>query len=308
MLDSFFSALTHLDNSIAEILKKIENKYIGNIQEIRLRAGLPLTIYINNNPFFVNSNGCVITDYKNSVTVKKESIAESVRKITGKSLYSHLDEISNGFISMPYGNRAGICGVFKQGKFCEPTSVNIRIAHQLKGIAENIINNYSGGSVLICGPPSSGKTTFLRDLIRGLSNGENGKFYKVSLIDTRSEIAAVSSGIALHDIGINTDVFVGREKAEGIEAAVRSMSPEIVAFDEIGTIAELNAIKNSINCGAYIITTAHIGDVTELHKRDVTRSLLQDCEIKQVIFLKYAGSAPIIYNVRNGEICYCSKY
>ena len=303
MQDSYLSALHLLDNTIADILRQIERQKQENIQEIRLRTGLPLAVYINNEPFFVSSNSSLSKSCANSIIVNREAVLESVRKITGNSVYSHLDEIESGFISMPCGNRAGISGGFRQGKFCEASSLNIRIAHECKGVANSIINSYSGGSVLICGPPTSGKTTFLRDLIRGLSNGESGRFYKISVIDTRCEIAASSGGTPQNDVGINTDVFWGRDKAEGIEAAIRSMSPDIVAFDEIGTIAELEAVKSSINCGTYIITTAHIGSPEELYKRNVTRSLLEECAIERVIFLKYAGCEPVNLKVRDGKIC-----
>ncbi len=297
MQDSYLSALQYLDDNVADILRRIDPQKQKSIQEIRLRTGLPLSVYINNEIFFVNTNSHLSKNSADSIIIPIGAVSESVRKITGNSVYSHLGEIESGFISMPSGNRAGISGVFRQGKFCEATSLNIRIAQEHKGVAVSVVNSYSGGSVLICGPPTSGKTTFLRDLIRGLSNGDSGRFYKISVIDTRCEIAA-------KDVGINTDVFFGRDKAEGIEAAIRSMSPDIVAFDEIGTIAELEAVKSSINCGTYIITTAHIGSTEELYKRNVTRALLEDCAIERVIFLKYAGCEPVNMQVRDGKICY----
>ncbi len=304
MQDGYLSALEFLDKKTADILYRIENEMQKRIQEIRLRVGKPLSVISSGKIYYVSDDAALSRDFTFGVITKKEQLYECVKKITGSSVYSHLDEIQNGFISMPCGNRAGISGIFRQGKFCEASSVNIRIAHECKGVAKGIIDSYRGGSMLICGPPSSGKTTFLRDLIRGLSNGECGRNYKISVIDTRFEIAAGSGGTPQNDIGVNTDVFSGRDKAEGIEAAIRSMSPEIVAFDEIGTIGELEAVKSSMNCGVYIITTAHIGSPDELYKRNVTKSLIEDCFIDKIIFLKYAGCEPVILNTGKNELCF----
>ncbi len=300
MLASYFAVLELLDNRTAKALRNIAPEKVSKIQEIRLRAEKPLSISLGGEIYFVKADSSLSKDFSLGIIIKKEQLLESVKKITGSSIYSHLDEIENGFISMPLGCRAGISGIFRQGKFCEASSINIRISHECKGVAKNIINCYSGGSVLICGPPSSGKTTFLRDLVRGLSNGDGGKFYKISVIDTRYEIAASDQ----NDVGVNTDIFSGRDKAEGIEAAIRSMSPEIVAFDEIGTIRELEAVKSSMNCGVYIITTAHIGSVEELFRRNVTKKLIEDCSISKIIYLKYAGCEPEIINVKGNELCF----
>lgn len=302
MCKGFLSATECTDSSLRKSFLKIPLDTAKKITEIRLRSGAPLSVIVGGEISFLTDGGFLTKHYSEAITVTREHINSTVKLITQNSLYSHTDEVENGFISMPHGNRAGICGVFRQGKFAEPTSVNIRISHELKGIADRFVKNYSGGSYLLCGPPASGKTTLLRDFLRGLSNGENGHFYKISLIDTRHEIAACFGGTPQNDVGFNTDVISGRDKALGAEAALRSMSPDILAFDEIGTESELTALSNSVNCGTYIITTAHIGSVDELTKRNVTRRLI--CSVvDRVIFLPSVAAKPIEINVKNGELC-----
>lgn len=298
----FLSAVECTDNALRKIFLQIPEKTSEKITEIRFRADAPLSVIIGGEIYFLRGDGAPTKCYTEGVKVTSEQINSSVRLITHNSLYSHIDELENGFISMPHGNRAGICGIFRLGKFSEPTSINIRISHEIKGVASRFIKEYSGGSYLLCGPPASGKTTLLRDFLRGLSNGENGHFYKISLIDTRSEIAACFGGAPQNDVGVNTDVISGRDKALGAEAAVRSMSPDILAFDEIGTEQELTALENSVNCGTYIITTAHIGSVEELTKRNVTKRLICSV-IDKVIFLPSVAAKPIEINVINGELC-----
>ena len=54
------------------------------------------------------------------------------------------------------------------------SSLNVRIAKQVKGCAENIFENIKNkrGGTLIAGPPGCGKTTVLRDLARLFSTKE----------------------------------------------------------------------------------------------------------------------------------------
>ncbi len=299
MQDSFSSALFLLEESITHTLQKIPENLKANVQEIRLRAGRPLSLNIGGEIFFIDKEGGVFKDYKTAILINPFHLKETLKKITGNSLYSHEKEILNGFISMPMGNRAGVCGTVREGKFSFVSSINIRIAHECIGVASREINNYSGGSVLICGPPASGKTTFLRDLIRGISNGESGRYYKISLIDTRGEIASSFGGSPSQDIGINTDVFSGSEKHSGIEAALRSMSPEIIAFDEIGNAEDLLAVERALYSGAYIFTTAHLNSPEDLTKREIISPLLKRKAFVRVIFLKSPLEKPIIIGEQN---------
>ena len=68
------------------------------------------------------------------------------------------------------------------------------------------------GIFLITGQTGAGKTTMLRDIVRQLSY----KSYRVSVVDERSEIAALCDGRSAFDLGFSTDVLEGVDKAEGL--------------------------------------------------------------------------------------------
>ena len=78
----------------------------------------------------------------------------------------------------------------------------------------------------------------LRDLIRNLSNGIDEKGFSgktIGLVDERGEIAATYKGVAQNDVGIRTDIIGNVSKTKGIEMLIRSMAPDIIACDEIGS-------------------------------------------------------------------------
>ena len=52
-------------------------------------------------------------------------------------------------------------------------------------------------------------------------------------------------GVPQNDIGIRTDVIENISKPEGIKILIRSMSPEIIACDEIGSKEDIEAIRRS---------------------------------------------------------------
>ncbi|EIA23008.1 Stage III sporulation protein AA, partial [Candidatus Arthromitus sp. SFB-2] len=141
--------------------------------------------------------------------------------------------------------------------------LNIRICKEVMGFGRKFINYiYKGGEILntlIISPPKCGKTTLLRDLSKIISNGDSplNRGFKVSVIDERSEIAASFRGIPQLDVGIRTDVYDNCLKSKGIILAIRSMAPEVIICDEIGTREDFESVLIAYNSGVSIISTIH---------------------------------------------------
>lgn len=157
---------------------------------------------------------------------------------------------------------------------------------------------------MIAGPPGSGKTTVLRDMIRQLSDGAKGVYLRVAAVDTRGELSGGADPVMKNDLGSNTDVLMIGEKATGVEIALRTLFPDIIAFDEIGTANELKTVSQSFHAGVCVITTAHAGSINDLKRRSVTSQLLESGAISKVAILSPKTQKPTVYSCE--EVLYAS--
>ena len=256
----FDDALYGVSPAIRSVLEKLPDKVKESAEEIRLRTGLPVALTVGGDTVFVLENGQIsFCLTRGLLKTEASELAESFKLLCKSSVYAHTEELKKGYIRLRGGNRAGVCGTLNEnGNMSDISSVNIRIAHEIRGAANDIVRAYKPGGLLIAGSPGSGKTTVLRDLIRQLAGGVCGKIYRIAVIDSRGEISGSFDGRCGNDLGAGSDVLLTTDKAAGIEMAVRTMFPDIVAFDEIGNEAELKRVSESFCSGVDIITTALI--------------------------------------------------
>ena len=270
-----------------------------NVEEIRLRSSKPLILKIGQETY--------ITDY----IVKQQDILQAFEKICENSVYSYRRQICDGYITIRGGNRVGIVGsaVIDNGQVINInyiSSLNFRIAREQIGCSNLVIReiidetNNSIYNTLIVSPPGCGKTTFLRDIIRNISNGIKEIGFKgktVGVVDERGEIAAMYKGIPQNDIGIKTDVVDNMPKPEAMRMLVRSMSPEVITCDEIGSIEDIKAIDYAMCCGVKGIFTAHGKDLEELNRNPELTKLLNKHIFERIILLnpEKRGDAKCIY-------------
>ncbi len=196
------------------------------------------------------------------------------------------ETVREGFITAQGGHRVGICGqaTMSQGEMTgisAVSSVCIRVARDFPNIAPNPSN--ITGSTLIIGPPGSGKTTLLRDMVRQISDSEQGS---VAVVDERQEIFPIFQGQACFGRGRNTDVISGCTKSDGVNAVLRSMNPQWVAVDEITAQADTEALLHAGWCGVNLLATAHAGSMTDLKSRPVYRPIVENKLFQFVLVLR----------------------
>ncbi len=283
ILSAFDSSLYGVCERIRAKLRELPTYMKENIQEIRLRTNMPISVTVMGESLYLTEDGRLSCINSGLVIADKNDIEESYRLICGSSVFAHSGELKHGFVIMKNGHRAGICGTFDGVNPPHSiSSINIRIARQVEGCASDIAVNYRNGGILIAGPPGSGKTTLLRDLVRILSS-KHGK--RITVVDSRGEISGSFLGESFNDLGHNTDIIICPDKSLGTDIALRTMYPDFVAFDEVATILELTSLKDSFNCGVNIITTAHIHHKDDLLRREITRELIEKGIVSLIVVL-----------------------
>lgn len=301
-------ALELLDDRLCAAVMSIPEVELRDIFEIRLRRRRLLTVTTGKAEYFVSPSGRLSRDPLGAVTVTDTDIEFTFLAAVKHSIQAFEREISQGYVTAKGGCRVGFCGK----AVCTPSgiasvkdisSVNIRIAREVRGCAEDLYKQaFSGGpvSLLIAGPPASGKTTLLRDLCRLLS-----EHYTVTLIDERNELAAVSGGIAYNDVGARTDIYTSYPKLDAVISSVRAMAPQFIVCDEIGDMSDLPAFDYALDCGARLIATCHAGSLEALYRRKLIAELVLRGAFDKAVLL--GGDAEII-DLGGFENEACSKH
>ncbi len=263
----------------SELRKYILGLNFDNIEEIRLRRGIELSVFADSKAFFVNRYGELSENRTNGVTVTDRDIKEALELICESSLYAVEECIKNGYITVKNGCRIGISGsaVVKNGQISTIKNIsglNYRLAREIKGSADalydSIIKEGQVLNTLIISPPGCGKTTVLRDIARKLS--QNG--YKVSIADDRNEISAMHNGFMGYDLGSFCDVLEGAEKSEAMTILIRTMSPQVIITDELGNSDDIRVVKRALTSGVSVIATMHGRE-----KKDIEKTAPELCEM-----------------------------
>lgn len=287
---------------IRNALEAAEIEY-ETLREIRIRAKKPVLLLEKEGERSLEENG-------QPLMAELKEIREIVESACGYSGYAFEEEIKRGYLTIFGGHRIGLAGrAVMNGNQVQTlkylSSLNMRIAHPVTGCAlrwrEFFYERGRPCHVLIISPPGCGKTTLLRDVIRLYSNGNAGYVpVNVGVVDERSEIAGTYRGSAVHELGDHTDILDGCPKATGMEILLRSMAPEVIAVDEIGT-ADVAAIENALRCGCKVLATLHGNGMGEFLEKPGFQSLIREKVFQRYFFLKSGREPGIVSRIYDGD-------
>lgn len=235
---------------------------IAGISELHLTIGRRSFVRIGREQIFLG------------VEVTVSDMESTVRRLCQGAIYAHRDTITEGYISLEGGIRVGICGQARYESdrlvgVSDVSSLLFRIPTATSDLADELYSAWciTRHGMLIYSAPGVGKTTALRTLVGIMA--EKCPEQRVAVVDERCEFSVTEC----RRLGVM--LLRGYRRADGMEIALRTMSPTVIAVDEIGTRRESDAMTESLNSGVKLIATAHATDKYELEKRGGTQPFLE---------------------------------
>lgn len=290
------------DSITASLPKDIPS--LNKITEIRLRAGGASTASHGADNLIISKNGLSKTITDDYIRLTEADIDDFIYRLCQGSVYSYEKQISKGYITFG-GVRVGISGEMFENEggswgFTKITAVNIRLPRHYPQIALPVLEHIEKygfddmGGILVISPPGLGKTTVLRELAIRLSSGisykmENNRIFRVSVIDERCEIY-----IPCLFNNSSADVFCGVSKGVGIEMASRTMSPQIIIFDELSNQKEIEEVVNAHYGGITFIASVHGDSVEAVTSKKLFSPLFEQGVFSYAFLLKRYGQTPSI--------------
>lgn len=289
------------------------------IQEIRLRVGRPVVVHMNGRERFLTDEGEFTGNSAQAHCPEEAELSEMLDHICHYSPYAFEEELRRGFVTVAGGHRVGVAGqavLEADGSIRTLKNIsflNIRVSHEKKGAADRVLPDiYRNGypkNTLIISPPGCGKTTLLRDLIRKISDGNSlGKGLTVGVVDERSELAGSFQGIPQNDMGMRTDVLDGCPKEKGMLLLLRSMSPQVIAIDELGSEGELKALGQAAACGCRILATVHGENRRDVERRFGLEPAFWDRMFEFFIILGRAEGRCVVRQIEEGRECFGQNF
>lgn len=273
-LKSFHTAAQLLPERLWRAAYSLNEEQRAQCEEIRVRLDRPLAATVEGKTVLLSEG----------IRPQRGELDEVLARATEASVHTYLEQLRRGFLTTKHGHRLGICSHAPDGAsrvLRGLSSVNIRVARQIGGLGSELILCGPEGfrNTLILGEPGAGKTTLLRELCRRLSAD-----MRVAVADERYEIAACADGAPRFHVG-NCDVLSGGRKAETIPMLLRSMSPQVLATDEITDEEDCRTLLACAGCGCGLLAAAHGSGLGDLRRRPAYRQILESGVFRQAVIV-----------------------
>ena len=275
-----------LTEKLAALLRGLPEQDAAALREIRIRCGQPAEFVIAGRRMLGGE------------PVGREELHALLGALSGHALYRFERQMAEGYIPLPHGHRAGVCGRMTQmedgaWRMNEISSVCLRIARNVEDASipvRPLLFDEAGRvcRVLLLGEPGCGKTTVLRDAAAYMA-----RYVHVAVADEREELFADPAQIPQ---GIRLDVLRGAEKAHACRMLIRSMAPQAIVCDELGREEDAEAMLDAVRCGAGVLASAHADGISDLLARPMLRRLFDAGAFERYVLLGWHGSVKAVWD------------
>ncbi len=266
-----------------DLLLALPERVKEQAYDIRVAREQPVSISGKEGVLFLTKRRGASRLPQDGIVTTAQQLQELFLQACGYSVFRHEEEIRQGYVRLGENCRVGLCGsaVVVGGavrSVREVSSLVYRVPRQVIGCGDRLF--LEGVPIeqglLVAGPPSSGKTTLLRDVARSLSLGRFGASYRVALVDERGELGGF-------DLGPNADLLRGYPKEAGLDLAIRTLAPQVIVLDELAP-RDLEAVRRASAAGAALVASVH-GEAGRLWERPFCRSLLETGAFRTAVCL-----------------------
>ena len=222
------------------------------LREVRLKNDCPAKVNLDGRWYWLGANS-LMQSPERALKLPPDVCDEFVKKACNNSVYAYEKMLKDGYFTLADATRIGVCGVVgANGIFQKYTSLCIRTARQIDCVAALPLD-----SILVAGPPCSGKTTYLRDLALKLSRAQN-----VVVVDERGELSTCPTFQAKS----LCDVFLYADKKYAFQVGVRTMSPDWIVCDELSE-KDVSDIPSVVASGVKLAASVHATSESDLRAK-----------------------------------------
>ncbi len=264
-MDEYYRAIRALPAWLAHPLERLPPGLAGQIHELRFRMGCGICLTVRGQQRPLSSfSECPSALCR--VTLTPLQLEEILFTLCGGSVHTHQNELSQGFLTTSQGCRVGVAGRFTQRNglpvLQQVTSLNLRIARTAPvSLPEKLRAKLKGHFVgmLIVGEPDSGKTTLLRQIAVELAEMQRG----TAVVDERGELFPFEGSMGSPAL----DVLAGIPKEAALQMALRTLSPQVILLDELGSLRETAALEQGFFSGVDFIASVHASGAEDAFRR-----------------------------------------
>lgn len=280
------SLYPRLTEKLAAFVRDMSESDAAALSEIRIYCGQPAEFVINERRIRFGE------------AIGQEDISKLLGALSGYALYRFERQMAEGYIPLPGGHRAGVCGEMVQmedgaWKMSGVSSICLRIARSVAGASlpvRTLLFDPHGRvrRVLLLGAPGCGKTTVLRDAALYMA-----RFVHVAVADEREELFAQEEQMLR---GACLDVMRGADKAQVCRMLIRSMAPKVIVCDELGREEDVQAMMDAARCGVGVLASAHADGFEDFVARPMLRRLFDAGVFERIVLLGGHGSVKAVWD------------